>query len=64
MGYCTWWDSNEAQQLPDCMKICFQALYAITNEIAHEIQKEKGWGRVLPLLKKVVLFHSFLILSK
>ncbi|KAK9268057.1 hypothetical protein L1049_010496 [Liquidambar formosana] len=47
------WDSNEAQQLPDCMKICFQALYDITNEIAHAIQKEQGWGRVLPLLKKV-----------
>ncbi|KAL7213323.1 hypothetical protein ACSBR2_015939 [Camellia fascicularis] len=48
------WDDKEIQQLPECMKICFQALYNTTNEVAHEIQKEKGWkNSILPYLHKV-----------
>ncbi|KAK9265402.1 hypothetical protein L1049_007423 [Liquidambar formosana] len=47
------WDSKEIQQLPECMKICFQTLYNTTNEVAYEIEKEQGWSKVLPLLKKV-----------
>ncbi|CAL5410998.1 unnamed protein product [Camellia sinensis] len=36
------------------MKICFQALYNTTNEVAYEIQEEKGWkNSVLPYLHKV-----------
>ncbi|KAK4538973.1 hypothetical protein RGQ29_032093 [Quercus rubra] len=47
------WDVSETQQLPACMKTCFLALYNTTNEIANEIQKEKGaWNQVLPHLKK------------
>ncbi|KAM3714985.1 hypothetical protein ACB098_01G376600 [Castanea mollissima] len=46
------WDVIETQQLPECMKICFLALYNTTNEIANEIQKEKGWNQLLPHLKK------------
>nr|POF23364.1 (e,e)-alpha-farnesene synthase [Quercus suber] len=47
------WDVSETQQLPECMKTCFLALYNTTNEIANEIQKEKGaWNQVLPHLKK------------
>ncbi|CAK9163551.1 unnamed protein product [Ilex paraguariensis] len=48
----TWWDSEEIQQLPECMKICFQALYDTTNEIAFEIQRVKGGKSVLPHLRK------------
>jgi hypothetical protein len=47
---------SETQQLPKCMKICFLALYNTTNEIANEIQKEKGCcNPLLPHLKEVVL---------
>ncbi|KAJ4703292.1 Terpene synthase [Melia azedarach] len=48
------WDSREIENLPECMKICFQALYETANEMANEIQKEKGWNiKVLPHLRKV-----------
>ncbi|CAL5410994.1 unnamed protein product [Camellia sinensis] len=48
------WDDKEIQRLPECMKICFQAFYNTTNEVAHEIQKEKGWkNSILPYLHKV-----------
>ncbi|XAR53728.1 Alpha-farnesene synthase [Bertholletia excelsa] len=46
------WDAKEIQHLPECMKICFEALYNTTNEVACEIQKEKGWNSVLPYLQK------------
>ncbi|KAL4386304.1 hypothetical protein GQ457_09G001660 [Hibiscus cannabinus] len=36
------WDSSKIQQLPDCMKICFQVLYDITDEIAYDIQELNG----------------------
>lgn len=48
------WDSRETEQLPECMKMCFQVLYNTTCEIAHEIEKENGWNQVLPQLTKVV----------
>ncbi|XP_022716040.1 alpha-farnesene synthase-like [Durio zibethinus] len=38
------WDSSKIQQLPECMKMCFQALYDITNEIAYDIQELNGWN--------------------
>ncbi|GLT83141.1 hypothetical protein SLE2022_014500 [Rubroshorea leprosula] len=47
------WDPREIQQLPECMKICFQALYNVTNESACEIQEDKGLEQVVLLLKKV-----------
>ncbi|CAK7350863.1 unnamed protein product [Dovyalis caffra] len=47
------WDTREVQELPECMKICFQALHDITNEMALEMQREKGWDQVQPHLKKV-----------
>ncbi|KAK8273631.1 hypothetical protein V6Z12_D10G019200 [Gossypium hirsutum] len=37
------WDSSKTQDLPECMKTCFQALYDITNEIAYDIQELNGW---------------------
>ncbi|KAI4331816.1 hypothetical protein L6164_016771 [Bauhinia variegata] len=47
------WDSKEVQQLPEYMRICFQALSDIKNEIASEIEREKNLDLVLPHLKKV-----------
>nr|ACC94157.1 alpha-farnesene synthase [Pyrus pyrifolia] len=47
------WDSRETEQLPECMKMCFQVLYNTTCEIAHEIEKDNGWNQVLPQLTKV-----------
>nr|WCL15130.1 terpene synthase HlTPS3 [Humulus lupulus] len=47
------WDVRETQKLPECMKICFQALYDTTCEIAEEIENENGCKLVLlPHLKK------------
>ncbi|KAE8077883.1 hypothetical protein FH972_016401 [Carpinus fangiana] len=47
------WDVTETQELPECMKICFLALYNTTNELDNEIQKKKYWNQLLPHLKKV-----------
>ncbi|KAI4331803.1 hypothetical protein L6164_016758 [Bauhinia variegata] len=47
------WDAKEVQQLPEYMRICFQALNDITNETASEIEREKNLDLVLPHLKKV-----------
>nr|WBW04374.1 terpene synthase [Ficus variegata var. variegata] len=48
------WDVKEIEQLPDCMKICFQALYNTTCEIANEIETENvSCKQVLPHLQKV-----------
>ncbi|KAK0580164.1 hypothetical protein LWI29_037317 [Acer saccharum] len=38
------WDSKEIHEHSrNCIKLCFQALYDTTNQIAYEIQKEKDW---------------------
>jgi alpha-farnesene synthase len=46
------WKPEEINELPECMKTCFWALYNTTKEIAAEIQKEKGLTSVLPYLQK------------
>lgn len=53
------WDSKEIQQLPESMKLCFQVLQDTTNAVANEIQKEKGWDNVLPMLQQAVLYLLF-----
>ncbi|TXG47445.1 hypothetical protein EZV62_026739 [Acer yangbiense] len=58
------WDSNEIQHLPEYMKIFFQALYDTINEIANEIQHEKGWNQVLPYLKNVWVDHTKALLME
>ncbi|TXG47435.1 hypothetical protein EZV62_026729 [Acer yangbiense] len=58
------WDSMEIQHLPEYMKIFFQALYDTINEIANEIQHEKGWNQVLPYLKKVWADHTKALLME
>nr|WNI01961.1 terpene synthase [Psidium guajava] len=44
------WDSEQIQQLPECMKVCFQSLRDVTYEIAYDIGKDEDWHRVLPHL--------------
>ncbi|KAI3437326.1 uncharacterized protein J3R85_005459, partial [Psidium guajava] len=46
------WDSEQIQQLPECMKVCIRALHDITYEIAYDIGKDEDWHRVLPHLAK------------
>ncbi|KAL6283098.1 hypothetical protein ACE6H2_014027 [Prunus campanulata] len=46
------WDVGVTEQLPECMKICFQVLYNTTCEFAHEIEEECGWNLALPHLSK------------
>ncbi|BFG28580.1 hypothetical protein CerSpe_148540 [Prunus speciosa] len=46
------WDVGVTEQLPECMKICFQVLYNTTCEFAHEIEEESGWNQALPHLSK------------
>ncbi|XP_074307587.1 (E,E)-alpha-farnesene synthase-like [Silene latifolia] len=45
------WDSQELQQLPKCINICFETLRKTTAEIANEIQKDKGWDDISCYLK-------------
>ncbi|GAU51665.1 hypothetical protein TSUD_268680 [Trifolium subterraneum] len=46
------WDAKEIEELPEYMKICFNALQDITNEIAYDIGGEKNFDMVLHCLKK------------
>ncbi|XP_056159823.1 alpha-farnesene synthase-like isoform X1 [Syzygium oleosum] len=46
------WDSEQIQQLPECMKVCFRALHDVNHEIAYDIGKDEDWHRVLPHLTK------------
>ncbi|KAK3003871.1 hypothetical protein RJ639_019211 [Escallonia herrerae] len=48
------WDVHQMEQLPDCMKICFLALYNFVNEMAYDVMKEQG-PYIIPYLRKVVL---------
>lgn len=44
------------EQLPDFMKMCFKALYDITNEIGNKVHVEYGWNPVTSLQKAVCLY--------
>ncbi|XP_019171893.1 PREDICTED: alpha-farnesene synthase-like [Ipomoea nil] len=46
------WDPSGIEDLPECMKICFWALYDITNDTARQIHEQKGWDCALPYLQK------------
>ncbi|KAK2631952.1 hypothetical protein EUGRSUZ_L02212 [Eucalyptus grandis] len=45
-------DSEQIQQLPECMKVCFRVLNDVIHEIAYDIGKDEDWHRVLPHLAK------------
>ncbi|XP_050230448.1 alpha-farnesene synthase-like [Mercurialis annua] len=38
-------DIKEIEKLPECMKLCFDALQSITHETAYEMQTEMGWDQ-------------------
>ncbi|KAK6797659.1 hypothetical protein RDI58_005361 [Solanum bulbocastanum] len=37
------WDPKEVEELPSCMQISFWKLYDTTNDVALEIEQQKGW---------------------
>ncbi|KAB1201255.1 (3S,6E)-nerolidol synthase 2, chloroplastic/mitochondrial [Morella rubra] len=49
------WDSADLGQLPDYMKICFRALYGITNKISYKIHQKHGWNPIESLTKTGIL---------
>ncbi|KAJ7942620.1 Farnesene synthase [Quillaja saponaria] len=51
------WNKSEIEQLPECMEGCFQSLYDVNNDIAHEFEMENTCNHVLPHLKKVVRIY-------
>lgn len=56
------WEITAAEKLPDYMKICFEALNDITNEIAYKVYKTNGWNPIDSLKKAV--YKSFKILKQ
>ncbi|CAL5211665.1 unnamed protein product [Lathyrus oleraceus] len=46
------WDAKELDEVPEYMKICFNALQDVTDEIAYEVGGEKNFNMVLQCLKK------------
>ncbi|CAL9152026.1 unnamed protein product [Musa hybrid cultivar] len=50
------WDVNAMDKLPEYMRICFLALFNTTNDIAYNVQKEKGLD-IIPHLKKASWFQ-------
>ncbi|TQD77273.1 hypothetical protein C1H46_037214 [Malus baccata] len=59
------WEIGAIEHLPDYMKICFEALYNITNEISCEVSQKHGWNP-LHSLKKAwgSLCNAFLVEAK
>ena len=47
------WEFAATEQLLDSLKICFVALYGITNKISYKVYKKNGWNPI-DSLKKVV----------
>nr|WBW04453.1 terpene synthase [Ficus pandurata] len=56
------WEITAAEKLPDYMKICFEALNDITNEIAYKVYKTNGWNPIDSLKKAwAKLCNAFLL---
>uniref|UniRef100_A0A5B7BT67 Putative (3S)-linalool/(E)-nerolidol synthase n=1 Tax=Davidia involucrata TaxID=16924 RepID=A0A5B7BT67_DAVIN len=59
------WELGAIEQLPDYMKMCFKALYDITNEIGYKVYKEHGWNPTHSLRKTwATLCDAFLVEAK
>ncbi|XP_044460821.1 (3S,6E)-nerolidol synthase 1-like isoform X1 [Mangifera indica] len=59
------WDHEAINQLPDYMKICFQILDNVTNEISYKVYKEQGFNPVHSLRKVwSSLCNAFLVEAK
>ncbi|KAL6333148.1 hypothetical protein AAG906_028331 [Vitis piasezkii] len=48
------WEYAAVEQLPDYMKICFNALNGITNEISSKVYNDHGWNPMESLRKAVL----------
>ncbi|XP_065877205.1 probable terpene synthase 13 [Euphorbia lathyris] len=48
---CLRWDIASIEQLPDYMRICFQALDKITNEVSNRVYEQHGWNPIVSLRK-------------
>ncbi|KAL3519578.1 hypothetical protein ACH5RR_017727 [Cinchona calisaya] len=46
------WNPQEVNELPEGIKVCFWTLQNTTEEMAAEIEQQKGWNSVLPYLQK------------
>nr|WHU05658.1 terpene synthase TPS11 [Freesia refracta] len=59
------WEIKDTENLPECMRICFEAISSTCNEMAHKIQRLDGW-EILAHLKKMWadLCKSFLLEAK
>ncbi|KAM1005036.1 hypothetical protein ACFX13_005201 [Malus domestica] len=56
------WDIDATGELPNYMKICFKALYDITNETSYIVHKRHGWNPLESLKKSwATLCKAFLL---
>ncbi|MED6144375.1 hypothetical protein PIB30_015157 [Stylosanthes scabra] len=55
------WELAAMEELPECMKVCFKALYQVTNEFALKIYTKHGLNPISSLVKSWVrLCNAFL----
>lgn len=47
------WEYEAVERLPDYMKICFNALDGITNDISSKVYGDYGWNPIDSLKKSV-----------
>ncbi|KAF3956479.1 hypothetical protein CMV_018394 [Castanea mollissima] len=56
------WELSATEKLSDSLKICFVALYDITNEISYKVYKRTGWNPIDSLKKAwASLCNAFLL---
>ncbi|KAK7856670.1 (3s,6e)-nerolidol synthase 1 [Quercus suber] len=56
------WELSATEKLPDSLKICFMALYDITDEISYKVYKRTGWNPIDSLKKAWArLCNAFLL---
>ncbi|WCJ20360.1 (3S 6E)-nerolidol synthase 1 chloroplastic [Euphorbia peplus] len=56
------WDIDATEQLPDYMKIWFQALDKMTNEVSNRVYEQHGWNPIVSLRKSWgSLCNAFLV---
>uniref|UniRef100_A0A2N9GEC0 Terpene synthase N-terminal domain-containing protein n=1 Tax=Fagus sylvatica TaxID=28930 RepID=A0A2N9GEC0_FAGSY len=59
------WELAATEQLPDPLKMCFVALYDITNEISYKVYNRSGWDPINSLKKAWArLCNAFLLEAK
>nr|P0CV95.1 RecName: Full=(3S,6E)-nerolidol synthase 2, chloroplastic/mitochondrial; Short=FaNES2; Flags: Precursor [Fragaria x ananassa] len=59
------WEITAIDHLPDYMKICFKALYDMTNEISCKVYQKHGWNPLQSLkISWASLCNAFLVEAK